>query len=769
VEALRASLRTWRARGGALAVALAALVACTNPLTDHLGYGAALAAAVVASLVGGVVAAGLPGALRRHGVVSTAGGVLLAAMGQGAAMVALFAAIVAGHGLFTENCTPGRGAGFFALIALPGAVFTPLFGLAAGATVRRGWLATLLAAMVVPASLVWTFLRFYASPAVFAYDPFFGFYPGAFYDETIRLSSTLVTFRLGTVGAIVGLAGLLAWLWEPEGARLSWSARQRRLPALATALAGGAVALGVYLAGPWLGHRHGADDVARALGGRLEGRRCTIVYARSIGGLDARRMRDDCELRLSQLEDFYGVRVGGRVTVFLFADAAQKQRLMGAAETYIAKPWRREVYLQHQLFPHPVLKHELAHVVTGEMARGPFRVAARWGVVPLPGLIEGAAVAGAWEGESDATPHQWSRAMLEAGLTPPIDVITGLGFFTHASGTAYTAAGSFSRWLIERFGAARYRAVYAGGDFAAVYGRPLRELEREWHAFLRTVPVPERLLARARTRFRRAPLTARVCPNETAELFEQASVRLAAGEVARARDDLARVVRNDPTEVHARAALAEAWTRLGHPERAAALADDAARALGPAAAARLQARIADAVWRWRGADAARELYRPLDPELFDEDEARTLEVKRWALGLSTTAPDPTYALALQDLLIGRGDLDPDPLAMTARLALAFSAGPRIDAPAGYLIARQLHARERHAEAAALLASIDFAALPTERVRAEALRLQAVSLYLVGDRAGAALIFQRLADDPARPEGARDVARDWLDRIRREQH
>ena len=38
---------------------------------------------------------------------------------------------------------------------------------------------------------------------------------------------------------------------------------------------------------------------------------------------------------------------------------------MGAADTYIAKPWRREVYVQAAGYPHPVLGHELMHVLAG--------------------------------------------------------------------------------------------------------------------------------------------------------------------------------------------------------------------------------------------------------------------------------------------------------------------------------------------------------------------------------------------------------------------
>lgn len=770
MSAFRVLLSSWRARGGAALVVLAALACWSNPLTDHLGYPAALVAALLATPLAAFVAADLPRLLRQRGLRASGGEAAAASALYGGILVALFALLSALHGVFADACVPGKGGLYFLLVALPGALLAPLLGLLVGARVRRRWLAGALALAIVPASIVWSLVRFYATPAIFAYDPFFGFFPGAIYDESVPLGATLVTYRLGTLGAIAATAGALAWLWDPERAFLSLS-RARSLPAAALGcLAGVSLALGIYLAGPALGHRYDASDVARALGGRVEGPRCTVIYARAIGGREARRISDDCEVRLAQIEDFFGVRLRRRLTVFLFADAEQKQALMGAADTYIAKPWRYEVYLQHAPFPHPVLKHEIAHVVAGEMAPNPFHVSARLGLLPLPGLIEGAAVAAAWEGEGDTTPHQWSHAMLEAGLLPGLNGLAGLGFMMHASGTAYTAAGSFSRWLIEHYGAARYRDLYRDGDFRRAYGRDLGALERDWRAFLRTVQVPERVLARARARFRRASLIARVCPFETAEIFERAATRLAAGEVRSARDELITVVRNDPTELGARVALAEAWARLGRLDRAGSLVEDASRDLGPAAAARLRARIADVVWRWRGAEAARALYAGVDPDLFDEDEARTVEVKRWALGLAGASPDRAYTEALQDMLIGRGDQDPDGAAALARLLMHSRQGPRdgqLAPMAAYLAARVLEAHGRSAEAAALLDDVDPAGLISERVRAEAQRLLAVSLYGAGERARALSLFESLAAASDRPLALRETARDWADRIRRE--
>src|SRR5262249_49177553 len=153
-------------------------------------------AAVVASAVGSFVLAGLPARLAARGARDVgAGAAALAAGVYGAALVGVVAGVVALRGLFGEQCTPGRGAVFFALIALPGAVLASLCGLVLGAALRaRPRLAGIAGGLVVPATVAWSLARFSASPAIFAYDPFFGFFPGAMYDETIPLTATLVTY-----------------------------------------------------------------------------------------------------------------------------------------------------------------------------------------------------------------------------------------------------------------------------------------------------------------------------------------------------------------------------------------------------------------------------------------------------------------------------------------------------------------------------------------------------------------------------------------------
>ncbi len=759
ITALRALLGTWRARVGLALAPVLGLALWSNTLTDHLGYGAALVSALYSCVFGALAGTGIAPALRRRGDEVQGSDAALAAALYPAVLVTVIALVVLAHGAFAPACGPAHGAVNHLLIPLPGAVLAGLSGLALGGMTSRRGLGTTLAALLVPASVAWSVARFYATPAIFAYDPFYGFFPGALYDERIPLGITLVSYRIGTLGWIAALAALCVGCWGP-GARMVRPSLHTRAGWLAVALVGLATGAGVYLAGPALGHRHDASDLARALEGRAWGARCVVVYDPAIEARQARATARDCDLRVAQLEDFYGVHHPRRVTVYLFRDAEQKQSLMGAADTYIAKPWRSEVYLQYAPFPHPVLKHEIAHVVAAAMAPGPLHVTTRGGLLPVPGLIEGAAVAGAWEGESESTPHQWSRAMLEAGMAPRVRTLTGLGFFASASVSAYTAAGSFCRWLIDTRGRERFRRVYASGDFAQAYGEDLPALEREWHAFLHTVPVPERTLVRARTRFRRASVFGRQCPFEREDAEARAGRHLAAGDLAAATEDFARLSREDPTDLRARAGAVEARVRAGDLPGARADATAAGRALGPAAEARLTARAADLVWRWRGPAEASGLYATVDLGLLDEDEARTVSLKRTAI-----ARGGPLAEALRDLLAGRGELDPSPVAAAARLGEIQARTP--DPVGAYLLGRQLFLQERDADAVAALAPMAEASNVDARVAAESQRVEAVARYRLGDRDGAANLFHALADDPQRPQGARDVARDWLDRIARE--
>src|SRR6202042_1187822 len=57
--------------------------------------------------------------------------------------------------------------------------------------------------------------RFYGSPMVFAYDPFFGYFSGALYDTVVDVRTELWTYRAGTAVTLVGAALVASALRSP--------------------------------------------------------------------------------------------------------------------------------------------------------------------------------------------------------------------------------------------------------------------------------------------------------------------------------------------------------------------------------------------------------------------------------------------------------------------------------------------------------------------------------------------------------------------------
>ena len=153
----------------------------------------------------------------------------------------------------------------------------------------------------------------------------------------------------------------------------------------------------------------------------------------------------------------------GRVTAYLFPSSADKRRLMGAGDTFIAKPWRREVYLQASGYPHPVLGAR-ARPCRRRIVRAGVRSTspATWkGSAPNPGLIEGVAVAASPD-EDALTPAEWSRAMLDLKLLPSLTPRLLVRFPRRERLKSYTVAGAFVRFVKDKYGARSSSRWYGG-------------------------------------------------------------------------------------------------------------------------------------------------------------------------------------------------------------------------------------------------------------------------------------------------------------------
>lgn len=652
------------------------------------------------------------------------------------------------NGLRVPPCDPGIGLAFYGLLPGVSVLLAAATGVVAGTVFARAPRVAILAAwLFVVGSIAVSVYRFYAAPPIFAYDPFGGYFPGTLYDEDITVPAALLWARLYHVA--IGAAALcLCDAW-----------RRRRL---AAALGGIVLAAGggaILHRSADLGFNATADDITEALGGRFETTHFTIVYPRGAAfEADIERIGDDHELSYRQAAAALGVTTELRITSFYFDSVDEKARWMGAQHTYIAKPWRREIYVTHEELPHDVIRHEIGHVLAGTFGDPTFHVSVDFlGWPPLHfnvGLIEGAAVAADWPTPARLTPHEAARAMLDLGYLPPLSTILAPGFLSFASARSYTTAGSFCRWLLDHHDAARFHELYRSGgrpaDFARIYGAPLADLDAEWRAFLAGITVPPDEREIARERFRRRGIFGRPCPHLIARL-ERLAGEIASRRPERAVDMMREVCAADPDEPSHRLVLAGMLERAKVEGEARRIYTELAADVEQSSPLRARAlvELADLTALAGERPAALAAVEQALALPVDESARRNLILRKQALA----GDEPLFAY-LFARSPGGGDADPVQLMYLAR---------RIEGGLGrYLEGRLLFQRGAHPEAAAALAEAARLGLGEPLVARENDRLLATAAWLAHDPKLACAAADRLAA-PEQPPYIRRLGEGWQKR------
>ncbi len=673
------------------------------------------------------------------------------------AVLGLVAALL--HGLRVGICDLWDGVAVFALGPGVGAAVGGAWGAAAGLVAagrrRRRTAAVLLALAAPVATILFSLWRFWSSPMVFAFDPFFGFFAGPLYDTVIEPVERLESYRLGSLLSLLA-AGVLAFHLDRGEGGVSLVSRRRP----GVALAGGLAAAGslfLTLSGPRLGHFSTSASIRDELERSHASERCEIVYAPSIPEHEARLLGRECDGHVRALEAWFEARGPERITVLVFESEAQKGRLMGAASTYIAKPWRREVYVQFARYPHPVLGHELAHVIAGSFGAGPFRVSGPLGGwIPDPGRIEGVATAATPSDDPQLTLAGWSRAMLDLGLLPPLTSVFRLSFLGENSSKAYTVAGAFVEWLRAAHGAAAVRGWYSGTPLPALTGgKDLTALEGEWRASLAKEALSAQSLEAARARFDRPAIFGRKCPHVVDRILGEAHGRLGQGDVGGARERFDRVLALDRAHFGARAGLGSCSIKASDDADARRRFEELAGDPKLHAVLRLSAEesLADLDLATGQLARAVERYRRIAAGVADEDRLRTLDVK-------ASAASERERAAIATLLVGDVRLGRD-FGEAAALLGEWSAAAPDDGLPEYLLGRNFYNAGRYPEAARRLDRALEKKLRLPRVEREALRLRVIVGCALDDRprAGEALSrFRALPGvEPAARAGVEQMA------------
>ncbi len=332
------------------------------------------------------------------------------------------------------------------------------------------------------------------------------------------------------------------------------------------------------------GKQHGigidAGAIQEALGGRVETEHLVIYFSHQ--ELDdpeqVRRLAEDHEYRYWELERYFGVDVvawrGRKLESYVYPSARRQHELMGALDTFVARPWTHAMHVRWDDFGDSSIAHEMAHLFTAAFGYGPFQVATRGGIPADIGLVEGIAVAADWP-PTEMDPHVASAAMRRLDIAPKLErLFRPFGFWTQPNAKAYTLMASFVRWLVETRGIGAFEKVYAKGDFESVYGMKVKALIAEWNAFVDAIPLDDATLARAQARYDKKSIFEKVCARTLAQLDREASAARGSGNLDEALELRKRILSFQPKRTAHKVEIARILDDLERPEEALAVVQE---------------------------------------------------------------------------------------------------------------------------------------------------------------------------------------------------
>ena len=514
-------------------------ISCTQvPLLNYLGYEFSALMAVIASIIAGLetmyalrsVYAVPP--LMKAGVPPDPWRVFRRTVIEHEVHLLIPLTILLANAFFVRNCSIIQGVGFYMLLPIVSVWFSSALGFFCAVHYRHArsvWF------LIAVATLAYNVALGYWTPAIFSYNFFYGFFPGFSYDEVLQLNATLIWFRLVTVlagGGLAWMAGIVIEVSAPGDAvwQKGWALLKALIRPSRRVVSGLAcVVFGLaYLFRCPLGFESTASFIQHTLGGKFQTEHCTIYYSpSSYSDEEIRWIAAEHEFRLHQIRSAFILQDKGTIESYVYPSAEVKQRLIGAGSTNFAKPWSGQIHITKQTLE-TTLKHELVHVVAAPFG---FPII---GASLSMGLVEGLAVA-IDEEWGNRTLHQYAAALRKEGLFPDIKrLMTPAGFASQSTAVSYVLAGSFCRYLIDRYGVRKITQLYRNVDYAAVYGRPLEGMIAEWGNYLDRVSVNPHDRDAIDAFFRRPPIFRKVCARVTAERNAEAATLFGRKEYAAA-------------------------------------------------------------------------------------------------------------------------------------------------------------------------------------------------------------------------------------------
>lgn len=225
----------------------------------------------------------------------------------------------------------------------------------------------------------------------------------------------------------------------------------------------------------------------------VENPRIVLHYEPELEGrVPVSALLQSCEMELDNLTRLFDSPLGGRVTVYLFAHWRDISAIFGSGYGgWAIFPANAIAIAQDNRVPE-LMRHELTHLFSF-----------RWNTLAPPLLSEGLSV---WLQATDCGQAIDSAALplMRQGRLPLSRLLRSKFFFAEVQRQAcYLLAGSFTGFLIRRFGWDRYRQLYSRcstlhfqATFQKCMGLSLEKAEWQWRNEVMIMAILNRRLGR---------------------------------------------------------------------------------------------------------------------------------------------------------------------------------------------------------------------------------------------------------------------------------
>lgn len=365
-----------------------------------------------------------------------------------------------------EKCPVGDGIYFYLILVLPAFIMGSVCGFFA-LTLNKKF-AQLFLLVLVLLLTVKTGLEFYFYHQVYFYSPLFGFFPGVIYDEIIIIQGKLILYQMGNIF----IAAVFLYFIEKK---TSGTFKTKILLGFSVLI----ISVIFFLIKPFIGFAENGITLQNQTGSKYETEHFIIFYPQFVSDNRIRTIALEHEFYYKMLSQKFGYNTSDKINSYIFSDAGQKGRTLGAENADVAKIWLNSVYLDINSYS-STLKHELVHIFTSKIGITPFRISGGLNMA----LLEGTAVAIENNFDNMNLHYAAQKAIQNYPDLRVSDIFSGLNFFAGNTRISYLISGSFIKYLIESYGMNKFKKFYSTFDSETVYGHKFGKLFNDYQVFL---------------------------------------------------------------------------------------------------------------------------------------------------------------------------------------------------------------------------------------------------------------------------------------------